>query len=271
MLGAARGDSILCFARCHYGWIYFDSPILAEKKHLHLTRSLLREQIDACHASGNRVPIYITVQWDIRICDEHPEWRLVTPDGCLQGTPPYEAGFYRMLCLNSSYKEFLEVHNREILETLPTDGIYFDYVRPYDCSCTYCRRKMEVEAPDRSDRRTRQAFGVRTVAQFENEMADYVRRFNRDCSVIYNGGHCGLRHRKVASAYSHFELETLLSGGWGYIYFPCTACYARTLGPETVGTTGKFNTTSGDFHSLKNLTTRHGWGMGLPPHVERVP
>ena len=107
-LARAHVDSVTCFARCHHGWIYFDTTVHPERRHPHLERDLLREQIEACHARGIRVPIYTTVQWDHLTAAEHPEWRIVTPEGALEGTPPFEAGFYRKLCLNSPYVELLQ-------------------------------------------------------------------------------------------------------------------------------------------------------------------
>jgi hypothetical protein len=48
-------------------------------------------------------------------------------------------------------------------------------------------------------------------------------------------------------------LESLPSTGqWGYLHYPLTARYARTLGMDNLGMTGKFHTTWGDFHSFKN-------------------
>ena len=63
-VAAARIDSITCFARCHHGWIYYDSKVNPERVHPHLQRNLLVEQIEACHKRDIRVPIYVTVQWD---------------------------------------------------------------------------------------------------------------------------------------------------------------------------------------------------------------
>jgi Hypothetical glycosyl hydrolase 6 len=57
-------NSISCFARCHHGWLYFDSKAFPERKHPHLQKELPPQQIEACHRRGIRVPIYITVQWD---------------------------------------------------------------------------------------------------------------------------------------------------------------------------------------------------------------
>jgi hypothetical protein len=214
-LERARVDSITCFARCHHGWIYFDTTSFRERRHPHLSRNLLKEQIEACHARDIRVPIYVTVQWDHLTSNEHPEWRVVSADGRVVGTPPYEAGFYRKLCLNSPYLDFLKAHTQEILESLQTDGLFFDIVQPVECSCKFCRTKMEAEGLEPSDSAARQRFGLETI--------------------------------------NHFKLETLPSGGWGYMYFPVTMHYARTLGLECLGQTGKFHTSWGDFHSFKNL------------------
>ena len=251
-LERARVNSITCFARCHHGWMYYDTQVFPERRHPHLARNLLAEQIEACHARGIRVPIYITVQWDHLSANQHPEWLVVDDRGCPIGTSPYEAGFYRVLCVNSPYVEFLKTHVREVLETLPADGVFFDIVHPRKCSCRYCRSIMEREGYDPSDRSARIQFGLRTVNRFKSDMTAYVRQFSQECTIFYNAGHIGARHREVVDAYTHFELESLPSGGWGYLHFPCTVRYARNLGLECVGMTGKFHTSWGDFHSFKN-------------------
>ncbi len=251
-LEKARVNSITCFARCHHGYIYFDTKLFPERKHPHLARDLLREQIEACHARDIRVPIYTTVGWDHFTAERHPEWLCISPEGKQQGTPPYEPGFYRRLCLNTPYLEFLKSHVREILETLPTDGIFFDIVQPQDCSCYHCRKAMEEKGLNPSDQAARQGYGLQVVNEFKRDMTRFVRLYSRDCTIFYNSGHVGTRHRAVAGAYTHFELESLPSGGWGYMHFPLAARYARTLGLDCLGMTGKFHTSWGDFHSFKN-------------------
>jgi hypothetical protein len=47
-------------------------------------------------------------------------------------------------------------------------------------------------------------------------------------------------------------MESLPSGGWGYVHFPNSVRFARTTGLDLLGQTGKFHTMWGDFHSLKN-------------------
>jgi len=84
-------------------------------------------------------------------------------------------------------------------------------------------------------------------------MSKFVWAMNKDCTIFYNAGHIGPRHRDVKDAFSHFELESLPSGGWGYMHFPMAVSYSRTLGLDCMGMTGKFHTSWGDFHSFKNL------------------
>ena len=255
-LEKARVNSITCFARCHHGWIYYDTKLNPERRHPHLTLDLLKAQIDACHARNIRVPIYTSVQWDHYSASQHPEWLALDEKGNISSflsTSPFEAGFYRDLCLNSPYVEtFLKPHVREIVESLQADGIFLDVVRPLPCTCRYCRAKMETAGLDFSDATARQQFALQTLNQFMQDMTQFVWQLDPECSIFYNEGHIGTRHRAVTDAYSHFELESLPSGSWGYLHFPLTMRYARTLGKDCLGQTGKFHTAWGDFHSYKN-------------------
>jgi hypothetical protein len=251
-LERARVNSVTCFARCHHGYIYYDTKRNPERRHPHLERNLLKEQIDACHARDIRVPIYVTVRWDHYTADEHADWLCITDKGAISGTPPYEAGFYRNLCVNSPYRDWLKGHVREILETLPTDGFFFDICFPVDCSCHYCRSGMIAEGKDPADPEVRRLYSLKVINEWKRDMTAFVRRFSKDCTIFYNAGHVGPRHREVASAFTHFELESLPSGGWGYMHFPSTIRYARNLGLDCMGMTGKFHTSWGDFHSFKN-------------------
>ena len=248
----AHVQSVTCFARCHHGWIYYDTLLNPERRHPGLSRNLLSEQIEACHARGIRVPVYTTVQWDQFTAREHPEWRVVTADGRMEGTPPFEAGFYRSLCLNSPYRDFLKRHVAEILSLLPVDGLFLDIVIPVECVCGYCREEMSRKGRDPEDPEARRLTAIETVNDFAVDMSTFIRARNPSCSIFYNAGHVGPRHKGIVGAYSHLELETLPSGGWGYLHFPATARYARTLGIDYLGQTGKFHSTWGDFHSFKN-------------------
>ncbi|WP_218915138.1 alpha-L-fucosidase [Caldanaerobius polysaccharolyticus] len=252
-LEKARVNSITCFARCHHGYLYYDSKKFPERIHPHLVnKNLLRDQIEACHKHGIRVPIYITVQWDKYTADEHPEWLAVDESGRPFGNSTFEAGFYRKLCVNSPYRDFLKALTLEILETFPVDGLFFDIVQPTPCACRYCREDMIKQGLNPASLEDRKEFGQMLINEFKRDMTNFVRQYNKDCTIFYNKGHVGPAHRPVVDAYTHFELETLPSGGWGYLHFPVTMRYARNLGLDCLGQTGKFHTSWGDFHSFKN-------------------
>jgi hypothetical protein len=250
----AHVNSITCFARCHHGWIYYQSKVNPERIHPQLARPhLLKEQIEACHARGIRVPIYTTIQWDHYTAREHPDWLLTDENGRIFETKPFEAGFYRWMNVNSPYLEFVKAHVREIMEMLPTDGFFFDIVQPVPSSDPFTQDRMRGEGLDPANAEHRRRFGLSSLNDFKRDLSRFVWDINPDASVFFNAGHVGTRHRAVAGAYSHWELETLPSGGWGYQHFPVTMRYARNLGLDVLGQTGKFHTSWGDFHSFKSL------------------
>ncbi|MEM7624060.1 MAG: beta-galactosidase trimerization domain-containing protein [Planctomycetota bacterium] len=255
----ASVTSVNAFARGHHGHIYFDSKLYPERQHRHIQRkNLLPEQIEACHKLGIRVPIYITVQWDQFTAEQHPEWLLIDEEGKPYGRPLLDEfhGFYdRLDVSHPGYVAFLQSHVEEIFETMPVDGLWWDIVVPHFSYSKRWRDRMQASGLDlmNPDHRTRMA--RQSVADFERTMTDFVKalpQYTEDCTIFYNSGHVGYRHSRVADAYTHFELESLPSGGWGYMHFPVAQRYARGLGKPTLGMTGKFHSAWGDFHGYKN-------------------
>jgi len=251
-LAKAHVNSINLFARGHHGWLYYRSRAFPHLKHPQLKRDLLREQIEACRRRGIRTPIYVTVQWDHQTATAHPEWLVRDDKGAPRWQGPHDAGFYRALCLNSPYVDYLKPLVREVLEELPGDGLWLDIVSAEDCSCRFCLDGMRQQGLDPADADARQKYGVQVLYAFQREMTRFVRSIKPEGLIFYNSGHIGPRHRPVLDAFTHLELESLPSGGWGYLHFPATMRYARTLGLPCLGMTGKFHTSWGDFHSFKN-------------------
>ncbi len=251
-LKAAHVNSITCFSRCHHGMIYHDTARFPERRHPHLTCNLLKEQIEACHARDIRVPIYITVQWDLFTVKQHPEWVAVDENGGIPGTKPFDAGFYRRLCLNTPYVDFLEEQTIEVCETLAVDGVFFDIVAATPCCCGHCIEDMRCRGLDPADAADRARFADDVLFAFQDRLFEVVRSRHPEATVFFNSGHAGPKHRKMLGAFTHLELESLPSGGWGYMHFPLAQRYARGLGRDTMGMTGKFHTSWGDFSSFKN-------------------
>ncbi|MFO7611823.1 MAG: beta-galactosidase trimerization domain-containing protein [Clostridia bacterium] len=253
ILEKANVDSITCFARCHHGMIYHDSKLFPERNHPGLAgRNLLKEQVDACHRKNIRTPVYITVQWDQYTAAEKPEWLMREPGGAPVGQAMLDSGFYQKLCVNTPYRQFLKDHTGEILKDIDADGIFYDIVITSTCACAYCVADMEKKGLNPLIEDDRLSHYKKVLRDFKSEMTEFVHSIKPGITVFYNCGHISYETRDTMDSYTHFELESLPSGEWGYIHFPVTMRYARSLGKDCLGHTGKFHTSWGDFHSFKN-------------------
>lgn len=249
-------SSMTVFARGHHGWLYYPSKKFPELVHPHLEyKNLLVDQVRALHKVGINAPVYITVQWDYHSATTHPEWLIRKKDGSHEGGPFTEPGFYQSLCVNTGYWDFLKAQTIEVCELLgdELDGLFFDIVGIRPCWCAACRAEMKKLGIDASDDEAVRDFAKMVLDRFKKNMTELVRQYNQNCTIFYNAGHVGPCTKDSADSYTHFELESLPSGSWGYLHFPLTARYARKLGKDCMGMTGKFHTEWGDFHSLKNL------------------
>ena len=244
-------NSVTCFSRCHHGLIYHDTRF--EARHPHLERNLLKEQIEACHARDIRVPIYISVGLDEFMARRHPEWLEVDVNGRRAGAGPLQAGYHK-LCLNTPYLDYVLEQTMEVMDLFgPVDGFFFDIISQGQCVCPYCLEGMQQQGLDPTDEHARIRFAKGVVDDYKRRFAKAIRERDPNCSIFHNSGHIYPDWRPILNTYSHLELESLPSGGWGYLHFPLTVRYARTLGLDYMAMTGKFHKSWGDFSSYKNL------------------
>ncbi len=250
---AAHVDSITCFTRGHHGWLYYPSKRFPERIHPHLKcEDLFGDQLRACKKRGINVPAYLPIQWDHLVATQHPEWLVTDEHGKPVGNEPYEAGFYRQLCLNTPYREFVIEQAVEVMEMYPVDGIFLDIINVKECSCRYCKASMVESGLDPADKEVRKSHMLSVISEFTEVVSAALRAVRPDIKIYYNHAHVRTTHRDIIDGFTHLELESLPSGGWGYMDFPITARYARTLGVPILGMTGKFHTSWGDFQSLRN-------------------
>lgn len=252
-LSKAKVNSITCFSRCHHGWLYYESKNFPEKMHPNLVnRNILKEQIEACHKYDIKVPVYTTIQWDDLIAREHPEWQVVNEKGGPFKQEKFKPGFYRNLCLNTGYLDYLKAQIKDMFESLGNlDGVFLDILNLQPCACNSCISEMKSLGLDASDELVRYEFGQKVFDRFIEDMTKFINSIQPDCPVFYNIGHIGAKHRNVLDSFSHLEIESLPGGYWGYDHFPSTARYVRTLGMDFMGMTGKFHTDWGDFSSFR--------------------
>ena len=251
-LKKAHVDSITCFSSCHHGWSYH--PTQVGKMHPGLNFNLLRAQMDACHEINVNVPIYLTGGVNNLAAEEHPEWREITAEGKLAGwvSSPLEPGF-RKLCFNTPYLDYLCRMIEEAVHLFPdANGVFIDIISQSPCCCKWCMEDMAKEGYDPLNPEDRKQFSRRTLLKYYQRTTAAARSLDPDMPVFHNSGNVTAGNRDILPYFSHLELESLPTGGWGYDHYPMSAAYCRKLDLDFLGMTGKFHTTWGEFGGFKH-------------------
>ena len=244
-------DSITLFAKCHHGWSYH--PTSVGKLHPHLSFDLLRRQYDATKGIGVNAPLYLSAGYDDLAGDAHPEWRLISPDGAYTTGSPLVPRFHR-LDFHSPYLDYLCEQIREVVKLFPDcDGIFLDIISQAQSCTKWNLRFMQENGLDPTVEADRKESSRRAIEKYFAMSTAAAKSGRADMPVFHNNGHIhpgdtGHYHRY----FSHLEIESLPTGGWGYDHFPAAAKYAQNLPHDFLGMTGKFHTTWGEFGGFKH-------------------
>lgn len=254
---AAHVDTMTVFARCHHGYSYHPTDI--GTMHPGLDFDLLGAQLAALHGAGIRAPIYITVGWDELAADQHPEWLQMDNQDRVCRIRPDDRSSWRFLDFASPYLDYVDALTEEVLDRYaPVDGIFFDicFQAVNGNGSVWRRRRLRDEDIDPADARAVLAWELGIERDFLRRASDQVRARNPDASVFFNSRlrpdqDPAVGSRPELAWYSHVEIESLATGGWGYNHFPLFAAYFQTLGHPILGQTGIFHSSWGDFGGLK--------------------
>lgn len=252
----AHVNSITLFSCGHHGNLYYDSECFPQMVHPHTAhRDLLEQQARACRKRGIQVNLYTTIRWNKAVADMHPEWICIDESGALQdykGKGYFEPGFYKNLCVNTAYRDFLKKQFGEVLEKIPGDGVWYDAAFMNECCCPSCQKLMREQGLNPAKKEDRQAFARWTYYDMVKDLTSFAKQYNPDFHVCYNKGHVGYLDKPVIDDYSYFSFESLPGVEWGYLDFPVSAKYMRNFGKECLGLTSRFHTEWGDFHAFRN-------------------
>lgn len=250
----AHVNSVTLTGRCHHGHIYYETHLPA--KHPQMLDDFLMAEVDACHEIGVKAPIYLTVGWDAFSAKAHPEWLEQKQDGSFYGFEDYGqlSPGWKTLCFNTPYLDYLK---EQIVDTMihfntKLDGLFFDIVWQDPCCCNDCIDKMLKRGLSPEKESDRILFSKITERYLKDEIYRTVHFQDASCPIFFNEGNILPSIRKNLAEYHHLEIESLPSGEWGYQHFPTTVRYAKNLGKEYVGMTGKFHKVWADFGSYKN-------------------
>ena len=248
----AHVDSVTIFAKCHHGWSYYPTKVGAP--HPTLARpDLLGDMVKALNAADIASPIYISVQWDERNARLHPEWRVVSPEPDNPFAPGELTANWHTLCLNHpAYFDELLAQSREVVRAYDPPGLFFDIVLAPDCLCAACMQTMQDMGLDPENPADRLKKDEAVNARFRSEMTDALASDFPGLGIFYNCGHIHKQGPERFEPYTHLEIESLPTGGWGYDHFPSGARYAAFLGLDYMSHTGKFHTSWGEFGGFKH-------------------
>lgn len=244
-----KTSSVTCFSLCHHGMSYH--PTSVGKMHPSLSFNLLRAQMDACKEIGVKVQIYLSAGLNEHAAMLHPEWREVTADGQLYGGI-FSANYHK-LCFNTAYLDYLCKLTEEAVTLFPdADGVFFDIICQLNCCCSKCIRDMLDNGLNPEVPEDRMTFSRQVLLNYYRRTTEACRINNPAMPVFHNSGNIRMGDRDVLKYFSHLELESLPTGGWGYDHYPMMAAYSRNLNMDFLGMTGKFHTTWGEFGGFKH-------------------
>ena len=260
----AHVNSVTVFAKCHHGQCYY--PTKTGVQHPALRgRDLLGEQIEALHREGLRCPIYTTVVWEEDVAQKHPEWRQLTKQGTFAGwstsanQTDVQPGMWKFNnFLHPDYQDYMEAHVREICANYEVDGLFFDilFFAPKACWSKPSIEFREKHGLLVDDRETSDRFQALAQVAFARKFTKLVQGLMPQATIFYNAQNepnidptVGPRSR--TEELTHFEIESLPSGFWGYYHFPRMARSQSHWGKFWLGMTGRFQKMWGDFGGIK--------------------
>lgn len=240
-LQEARVDFVTAFAKCNIGYAYYPTKI--GMPHPYMKFDMLGQIVEECHKLDIGVAAYFNVGLDHEMARKHREWTIVNKEGhVIEGDRT--ANFFRLMCLNTGYREYLLGMIKEVIGLYPVDGIFLDCILTTPCYGNECNERVRENGMNPLNDNDVANFAKRQVIDF---FWDVKRSIPDDMLFFPNG----LGHVNCEGLGTHIEIECL-PGAWSYDYFAAQAAYTRTLGKQVVYMTGRFHASWGDFGGLKS-------------------
>jgi hypothetical protein len=247
----AHVDSVTVFAKCHHGQLYYNTKRPERHPGLRRNQDLLREQIEALHREGIRAPIYISVMCDEYAANHHKDWVAVQPDGKRVGRTPLGNDGWQILDMSSPYQEYLAEQTQEVLAKFkPVDGIFFDMCWDQPSVSKWAIEVMRREGLNPESEEDRKKHGHLVALRYMKRFKQMVLEVSRGATVFFNGRNAS-NLREEMEFQTQTEIESLPTGGWGYMFFPRNVRFARNFPLPYMGMTARFHKSWADFGGIK--------------------
>ena len=146
-------------AKPHTGLCYW--PCDTGRMHRGLKgRDFFGEMVRLCHEKGIAVIAYYTQIFDNWAYDNHPDWRLVAPDGRTfreyRHKDQFRNGRYGICCPNNpGYRAYVKANLEELNRKYDFEGMFLDMTFwPEICTCPACRKRYFEESGGKEVPRT---------------------------------------------------------------------------------------------------------------------
>ncbi|MBP1994522.1 hypothetical protein [Paenibacillus eucommiae] len=238
----AKVEFINAFAKCNLGYAYY--PTEVGVTHPHLDFDMFGQTVEECHKLGIGVTAYFNLGLDHEMARKHREWTIVNKEGQVIYGDRTEH-FFRNMCLNSGYGDYMLDMIKEVLDRYPVEGVFLDCINmhPYPCYGNECNEDMVERGMDPLNDEQVLAFSRLQTLEYCRKVKELV----GDDKFLYLNG---LLFGESQGLSTHAEIECL-PGLWGYDFFPAQVAYARNLGIQVFYMTGRFQASWGDFGGLK--------------------
>ncbi len=249
----ANVNWITLFGKCHHGMSYYSTKVGV--MHPSLKFDLLGQQIEACKKKGIATPVYISARVDQHMGMTRPDLVCRLADGKLWGPNASEAGWYQMCMGNKEYIDYLAAQTEEVLKNYDADGIFYDmcYFPPDPgCFCEKCLARLAKNGHSRQDLQAHRAQTFQILRDYSTRLSKLCRDLRPNATTFFNSRVSENVHRELDTL-THLEIESLTTGGWGYLYFPCWSRLVRTYPRPLQGMTARFHKSWADFGGLKTV------------------
>jgi hypothetical protein len=252
-LADAHVNWVTLFGKCHHGMSYY--PTVAGVMHPSLKFDLLGAQIEACKKRGMATPVYISVRVDQHMGVTRPDLVVRLEDGKLWGPSAHEARWYQMCLNHREYIDYVAAQTEEVLKTYDADGIFYDmcyYPPDPGCFCELCLARLGASGAARDDKAAHRRQTYQILREYTTRLARLCRDLRPNATTFFNSRVTPNVHREL-DVLSQLEIESLATGGWGYLYFPTYSRVLRTYPRPLQGMTARFHKSWADFGGLKTV------------------